>query len=219
MKSTAKIISALAAAMAVCAAPSAAQVSRTADTAEADYTRAIGERAARIVATLGITNSIKSKTVQAIIVQQYRDLREIQDGRDAQVKAVKQKSESGKDAVDAAVKALQDNAKTKIDKLHGQYLAKLSAELTPEQVDKVKDGMTYGVLEVTYNAYLKMFPDLKEEQKTQIKSWLLEAREIAMDGGSSNEKHAVFGKYKGRINNYLSKAGYDLKKGEENLKK
>ncbi len=219
MKSTVKIISTLAAAMALSAAPSAAQVSKTADTAEADYTRAIGERADKIVATLGITNSIKSKTVQAIIVQQYRDLREIQDGRDAQVKAVKQKSESGKDAVDAAVKALQDNAKTKIDKLHGLYLAKLSAELTPEQVDKVKDGMTYGVLEVTYNAYLKMFPDLKEEQKAQIKSWLVEAREIAMDGGSSNEKHAVFGKYKGRINNYLSKAGYDLKKGEENLKK
>ena len=40
-----------------------------------------------------------------------------------------------------------------------------------------------------------------------------------MDGSTSDEKHAVFGKYKGRINNYLSKAGYDAKKGEQNLKK
>jgi hypothetical protein len=37
-----------------------------------------------------------------------------------------------------------------------------------------------------------------------------------MDAGSSDEKHKWFGKYKGRINNYLSAAGYDMKKeGEE----
>jgi hypothetical protein len=33
-----------------------------------------------------------------------------------------------------------------------------------------------------------------------------------MDAGSSDEKHKWFGKYKGRINNYLSSRGYDLKK-------
>jgi hypothetical protein len=33
-----------------------------------------------------------------------------------------------------------------------------------------------------------------------------------MDGGSAEEKTAVFEKYKGRINNYLSKQGYDLAK-------
>ena len=96
---------------------------------------------------------------------------------------------------------------------------KLSRELTPAQVDQVKDGLTYGVVNVTYNAYMKMYPDLTAEQKGQLKSWLVEAREIAMDQGSSREKHAVFGKYKGRINNYLSKAGYDLKKGQANLRK
>ena len=38
-----------------------------------------------------------------------------------------------------------------------------------------------------------------------------------MDAGTSEEKHAIFGKYKGRINNYLSKAGYDMKQAEKNL--
>ena len=42
--------------------------------------------------------------------------------------------------------------------------------------------------------------------------WLTEARERAIDAESSDKKHAWFGKYKGRINNYLSAAGYDLKK-------
>jgi len=42
--------------------------------------------------------------------------------------------------------------------------------------------------------------------------WLAEAREHAMDAQSSNKKHEWFGKYKGRINNYLSKQGYDSQK-------
>jgi hypothetical protein len=59
-------------------------------------------------------------------------------------------------------------------------------------------------------------PALTSEQKATIYDWLKEARELAMDGESSDKKHAVFGKYKGRINNYLSAAGYDMKKeGEE----
>ena len=52
----------------------------------------------------------------------------------------------------------------------------------------------------------------KEEEKAKIMAWLVEAREFAMDAENSNKKHAAFGKYKGRINNYLSKRGYDLVK-------
>ena len=40
-------------------------------------------------------------------------------------------------------------------------------------------------------------------------------RELALDAESSKKKHEVFGKYKGRINNYLVKRGYDLKKERE----
>ncbi|MCY1460862.1 hypothetical protein D9M71_784570 [compost metagenome] len=57
-----------------------------------------------------------------------------------------------------------------------------------------------------------MLPNLTAEQKDYIYKALVEAREHAMDGGSSKEKHGWFGKYKGRINNYLSKQGYDLNK-------
>ncbi len=57
-----------------------------------------------------------------------------------------------------------------------------------------------------------MIQNLTEVQKKQILVWLTEAREHAMDAESSDKKHAWFGKYKGKINNYLSAAGYDLKK-------
>ena len=75
--------------------------------------------------------------------------------------------------------------------------------------------MTYRVMPITYTAYQDMIPTLKPEQKEKIYDWLKEAREIAMDEGSSEDKHKVFGKYKGRINNYLSAEGYDMKKEEK----
>jgi hypothetical protein len=75
--------------------------------------------------------------------------------------------------------------------------------------------MTYNVVKVTYDAQCDMIPTLKNEEKAQILTWLKEARELAIDAESSKKKHEVFGKYKGRINNYLSKQGYDLNKERE----
>ena len=197
---------------------------RAADTntlsdAEAAYSRTLTQRVEKIIATLAIADSAKSNRVHVIIAQQYRDLRGTHDARDAKIKAAKSQAGANKEIVAGATKAAQDEARSKLDPLHANYLAKLSAELSPEQVDKVKDGMTYGVLPLTYGVYLKMYPDLTDEQKRKIKDWLTEARELAMDGSTSDEKHAVFGKYKGRINNYLSAAGYDAKKAEQNLRK
>ena len=79
--------------------------------------------------------------------------------------------------------------------------------------------MTYRVLPITFAAYLDMLPRLTNEQKDTIYYWLQVAREQAMDAGSSEKKHAVFGRYKGKINNYLSAAGYDMKKEGEDWQK
>ena len=47
----------------------------------------------------------------------------------------------------------------------------------------MKDGLTYGVVSVTYNRYLELLPDLNDEQKREILANLVEAREHAMDAG------------------------------------
>jgi hypothetical protein len=193
--------------------------SSPAESKEAAHARTLNDRAAKIVATLGVADVAKSNRVHGIVVRQYCDLAVIHEERDVQIKAAKEKAGADKAAASAAVQVVRDATKPKLDKLHGEFLGRLSAELSPEQVDKVKDGMTYGVLPLTYGVYLKMYPDLTVEQKAQIKTWLTEARELAMDGSTADEKHAVFGKYKGKINNYLSKAGYDAKKAEQNLRK
>lgn len=199
-------------------APVRAEANAAAE-AEVAYTRTLAQRVAKIVAVLGIDDSAKSNRVHSIIDQHYRDMRGIHDERDSAIKGAKSPSGASKESIAASTKAAQDAARAKLDPLHGKFLTKLSAELSSEQVEKVKDGMTYGVMPLTYGVYLKMYPELNEEQKAKIKGWLVEARESAMDGSTSNEKHAVFGKYKGRINNYLSKEGFDAKKGQENLKK
>jgi hypothetical protein len=184
---------------------------------EAAYAKVINERADKIVATLGIDDAEKATRVRDLIAGQFRGLREVHDARDAKLEQTKQSP--GGDATIAAAwnRVATDQATMKVNDLHRRFVARLSVELTPEQVEKVKDGLTYGVVPITYRRYLELLPELTDEQKREILANLVEAREHAMDGGSSEEKHAIFGKFKGRINNYLSAAGYDLKAAEKKL--
>ena len=175
------------------------------------YTKMITERSAKIVANLGITDANKTEKVTVIIRNQYSDLNDIYAARDARVKLIKEKNKDNKVVRDSALAKDARVVESSLAKLHKKYISKLSAQLTNEQVDLVKNGMTYNVLPITYKAYQEQILTLTEDQKKQILIWLTEAREHAMDAESSDKKHAWFGKYKGRINNYLSAAGYDLK--------
>jgi hypothetical protein len=157
------------------------------------YTRVITERAGKIVSTLGLPDSAAFLRVRTIVADQYRALNAVYTDRDGK-------------------KIVQQDVDAKIAQLHTDYLAKLATELNPQQIDKVKDGMTYGVVQVTYRAYNQQLPDLNDDQKAYILAALIEAREHAMDAESSEKKHAWFGKYKGRINNYLSSQGISMKK-------
>jgi Spy/CpxP family protein refolding chaperone len=195
-----------------------AQPAATNEDPQAAYVKVTQERAAKIVATLGIADTNRADRVRDLVARQYQDLSRLHEARDAKVAEIKKQSGDDKAAAEAGIQAARTESGSKVNQLHKDYLAKLGAELTPEQVEKVKDGMTYGVAPLTYGVYLKMYPTLTDVQKRQILAWLHEARELAMDAGDSREKHAIFGKYKGRINNYLVKEGYDLKEGERNLK-
>ncbi|MFN8349615.1 MAG: DUF3826 domain-containing protein [Spirosomataceae bacterium] len=182
------------------------------DDKEAAYTQAITQRAAKIVTALQLTDSVQFKRVQALIVQQYRSLNSIHEGLKSAKKEFSPPSEE-------KIKQLEADANVKLDQLHSHYLAGLGKEVSAEQIEKIKDGMTYGVLPITYRGYQEMLPDLTDVQKAQILAWLTEAREHAMDAESSEKKHAWFGKYKGKINNYLSAQGIDMKKAGQEWEK
>jgi hypothetical protein len=184
-----------------------------------EYTKVITQRAEKIVKTLGIDDTEKFIRVREIIAGQYRDLSATHDWRDGKLRSVKEQENLSTKEADGRIAAIKADADTKLATLHQEYIAALSGELTADDVEKVKDGMTYGVLPITYKGYLEMIPELTEEQKEQVMVYLVEARERAMDAGSSEEKHAWFGKYKGKINNFLSAAGYDLKKAGQEWQK
>lgn len=177
------------------------------------YVSSIVKRSKMIVDKLNITDKASIESVTTIIANRYFKLNDIYTARDNKVKEAKN-SLTGQ-AKESAIKSAEDEKDSKLYRSHFAFTADLSLYLDGKQIDDVKDGMTYNVVDVTYKATVDMIPSLKNEEKAQIKAWLIEARELAIDAESSNKKHEVFGKYKGRINNYLSKRGYDLVKERE----
>ena len=178
------------------------------------YVESIVSRSQKIVDKLGINDAKVAEDVRNVIANRYFTLNDIYETRDAKVKEIKESDLVG-EAKNNALKAAEDAKDAALYRIHFAFPADLSLFLTEEQIEAVKDGMTYGVLKITYDSHLDMIPSLKKEEKAQIYAWLKEAREFAIDAENSDRKHAFFGRYKGRINNYLAKRGYDLKKERE----
>ena len=155
------------------------------------YVETIKGRAQIIVDGLQLKDSKKAENVRNIIANRYFLLNDIH-------------SKYGKDK--------QAERDAELYKHHFELASALALYLTDEQIDAVKDGMTFGRLPRDYKAQLEMIPSLTDEEKAQVLIWLKEAREFAMDCGDSKQKHFWFDKYRGRTNNWLSSRGYDLKK-------
>ena len=181
---------------------------------EADFRKILHDRSVKIVNTLEITDSEKHNNIVELLTEQYFNLNKIHDKSKESVAAIKslQLSEEEKNN---RIKKEEEIKTIQLTKLHNGFIAQLQTSLTEDQIEKIKDGMTYRVMHVTYTAYQDMILTLTTEQKGKIYNWLEEARELAMDEGSSEDKHNVFGKYKGRISNYLSSQGYDMKVEEK----
>ena len=156
------------------------------------YVETIKGRAQKIVDGLDLTDAQKAENVRNIIANRYFLLNDIHSKYDK--------------------KTQEDALYAELYKHHFELASALALYLNDEQIDAVKDGMTYGRLKRDYNAQLEMIPSLTEEEKAQVLIWLKEAREYAMDAADSKGKHFWFDKYRGRTNNWLSARGYDLKK-------
>ena len=155
------------------------------------YVETIKGRAQIIVDGLGLTDAQKAENVRNIIANRYFLLNDIHAKYD---------------------KSQQDARDAELYKHHFELASALALYLTEEQIDAVKDGMTFGRLKRDYQATQDMIPTLSEYEKKQVLIWLREAREYAMDAADSKGKHFWFDKYRGRTNNWLSARGYDLKK-------
>ena len=169
-----------------------AQVALKTEGQNPQYVETIKGRAQKIVDGLNLGDANKEENVRNIIANRYFLLNDIHAKYDK--------------------KTQEDALYAELYKHHFELASALALYLNEEQIDAVKDGMTYGRLKRDYNAQLEMIPSLTDEEKAQILIWLREAREYAMDAADSKGKHFWFDKYRGRTNNWLSARGYDLKK-------
>ncbi len=177
----------------------------TAEEREAAYTSTIDKRTRAITELLSLNDATKSNAVHQTIMAQYRALR----ARDAAVDDMLHALERDMPGVDSNRAAVVQMVSKR---LHTEFLAKLANNLSPAQIDVVKDRMTYNKVQVTYDAYCQIVPGLTDKDKAMILDSLKLAREEAMDGGSADEKSATFQKYKDQINARLAEGGHDVAK-------
>ena len=176
------------------------------------YVETIMQRSKKVTDALNISGTEKGEQVLNIVANRYFKLNDIYAERDSLKAMAKTVTGEEKKRKMEYAEMLKDQ---KLYKSHFGFIADLSVYLTDAEVETVKDVLTYNVVNVTYKAQCDMIPTLKEEEKVQILAWLKEGREYAIDAESSKKKHEAFGKYKGRINNWLSKRGYNLTKERE----
>lgn len=177
----------------------------TSEELEAIYTRSIEGRAQAIIEALDLSDAAKAARVHDVIISQYRALR----ARDAvvdQTLIAEGKDTSYEDSERVAM------VQPITDQLHKLFLTALNVYLTPDQIEIVKDRMTYNRVAAFYDEYCVLLPNLKEADKTKILEALKAAREQAIDGGSRDEKFTVFENAQKKIDQELTANGYDVQK-------
>src|SRR6185503_3972385 len=90
-----------------------------------------------------------------------------------------------------------------------KLLAGLARDLTPDQIEIVKDKITIGQVPFTYNAYHDIVPDLTAQDDAFVLARLKDAREECLDVKNAEEMSAIFEKYKKQIEQYLDSHGHN----------
>ena len=85
----------------------------------------------------------------------------------------------------------------------------LAADLTSEQIDKVKDLLTDNSIQRHYIAYRVIVPGLTKEEDEKIMAWLKAAREDGLDVKNPRDLGHAFEQYKNQIEAYLISRGHD----------
>jgi Protein of unknown function (DUF3826) len=172
---------------------------------EAIYNATIESRTLKIMQVLSVTDATKSNRVYYIIISNYHALRHRDQAVDEELSDLPAGSSEWRVQRNTMIIATSQP-------FHDRFIAMLSKELTPAQIEMVKDQLTYDKVKFTYSAYCSIIPNLTDEQKAKILELLKEAREVAIEGGSAGEKTDIFQRYKDQINSYLGTQGIDVNK-------
>jgi hypothetical protein len=115
-------------------------------------------------------------------------------------RAVVPKDEYPGEVIAHRIDALYDSLKPD----YQAFIKKLAGPLTEEQVDAFKESWSRSPgMKRTYNAYLEMAPDLKDDQKKVIQDWMFKAREAAMLTDADREIDNIFKVHKVKVEAYI----------------
>src|SRR5690606_18544064 len=103
------------------------------------YQQVAQERADKIVEKLELSDEKKKEKVKTLIASQYVALNKIHTERDQKLETNKAKADE-----------IKEKAKEEVSALHGKYIINLQKLLSKEQIDEVKNGMTYHTVPITY---------------------------------------------------------------------
>ena len=170
----------------------------------------IDGKTSRLLGALKIENAAKAERAKTILGEWLVTLWAWHEQHDPQLKELWSKWNAAravvpKDEFPAEVIAHQiDDVYASLKPAYRQFITKLSAELTPEQVDALKEAWSRSPGRLrTYNAFLEIAPDLNDEQKKVIHDRLLLAREDAMLTDADKEIVAIFKRHKVKAEAYV----------------
>jgi len=144
---------------------------------------ALNKRVGALVDSLALTDPAKQERVRTVIATNLRAVRDAH------------------------------NAGLQLDpSVHKNLLAGLQADLSPEQVESVKDKLTLNKLPLTFKVYQQILPDLKPEDDRVIMDHLQRAREECLDVKNTDEMAPIFKHHKTEIETYLNSRGYEWDK-------
>ncbi len=170
----------------------------------------IDQKAGKIVEALKLTDGGKAAKVKTIVSDWLAVMMTWHKEHDAELNRLwgewnKARSVVPKDEFPGEVIAHQiDTVYASLKPAYEDYMKRLSAELTAQQVDAIKEswsrspGMTR-----TYNAYLEIVPDLTAKDKEVIKARMLLAREAAMLTDADKEIVAIYKRHKVKVEQYV----------------
>jgi hypothetical protein len=178
-------------------------------TAEATQKRA-DAKAARLVGGLKLADATKAAPAQAVVADWFVTLWTWHTQNDPQLKDLwsqwaKARAVVPKDEFPGEVIAHQiDAVYSSLQPAYRAFVEKLSAHLTPEQIDALKEAWSRSPgMRRTYNAYLEIAPDLTDEHKKVILDRMLRAREDAMLTDADKEIVAIYKRHKVKVETYI----------------
>lgn len=173
---------------------------------EALFEASIERRAAKTVGEMKLDDAAKAERVKERFKRHFRDLHawDVAHGKERTelFKALR------KDKENAELRAKYDALIAPLMATQKSFFDEMNAELTPEQVDAIRENLVGGRYDHNIRGYKAEYPDLPPEAWQKVVAMWQQAREEAMPLDNKEAKNEVFEIYKGRVNNWLSQQGY-----------